>query len=108
MGYKDGKGLPKPSNLFGAEPEPLPNLFTETHDPIRDAPKPSEKIGSWPQRKREPKRGQGGWQQVAAGGFDPNGQWARMWELKRRVADGEDFETVKRELWADQYRGETT
>ena len=40
-------------------------------------------------------------------------QWARMWELKRRVADrlraGESYEAalhaVKRELWPDQYKG---
>jgi hypothetical protein len=94
MGLFDGKGVPKPRNLF-----------TETHEPEQPTPKPGQKIGPAP-RKRDPNANRGrGWSQIAQSD-DHWGQTARMWELRRRVADGEDFETVKRELWADQYRGE--
>jgi hypothetical protein len=105
LGYfnpKAGKPLPK---LFGDEPEPEKATadFMETHYPSAVAPRPGQKIGP-ARRPQQPGRGQG-WSKITQPS-DPWGQLGRMWELKRRVADGEDYEQVKRELWADQYKGE--
>ena len=94
MGLFNGKP-PKPSALFD-DLAPWRGQQQET-----PSPKP-------PARKLEPAplppRARPGFTPLR--NIDPWGQHERMRELLRRVQAGEDFEAVKRELWADQYRGE--
>jgi hypothetical protein len=98
-------------SLFDGKPPRKPALFDDLA-PWRQAQKPApvtvrprDKVGPVaPARSRlAPAWQKPGPASATDRSFDAQ-HWQRMWELKRRVAAGEDLETVKRELWADQYR----
>ena len=96
MGYFDGKPVKPKQDLLGdlpPDPEPAPVVKV-----------PARKLDPVPLPGRPRPVSRSGWTPLQA--VDPWGQWPRMRQLLERVKQGEDLETVKRELWPEEYRGE--
>lgn len=85
-------------------PEQAPLLGEDTRKTwTRPAPPKiaaSDKVGPVAPSSPRPKPA---WGQRHVRATHDQDQWARMWELKRRVAAGETLEAVKRDLWPEEY-----